>query len=305
MRWLIGNSAAADFYGMRRCAKAFSVAGLAVAGAAFVLAPGVRADTCPVEPVVPGCSTTTTTTPPPTTPPTTAPALPPSTTTTTQPAQTPRPAPDTAAAARRLFDLVNAERTSRGLPALTWRVEITAIAAPHTAAMAAKYDIWHNDAYFTTATHNALAAVFLGENVAMNPSIDNMHQRLMNSPHHRDNILDGRFRQVGIAVAAASDGELFATEDFAQPRAAAAAPAPKPAPAPKATTTTPPTTATAVDAPSAELALDSGAVQSLPGSLVHPHRTNHTPRPAAAGLAGLAALAMAGLGSVVRFLVRT
>jgi hypothetical protein len=86
--------------------------------------------------------------------------------------------------------------------------------------MAKAGDLWHNDAYFTPASHDALDAQTLGENVAMNADVDDMHRRLMASPHHRDNILDGRFSQLGVGVAVGKDGVLFATEDFVQPRVA-------------------------------------------------------------------------------------
>ena len=265
-----------------------AVVGLVLAGAGLILlAPGARAGDCPV-PSLPSCSAPTTT----------VPTLPPSTTTTTQPPR-PRPAPDTAAAARRLLELVNAERTARGLPALARRGDIDAIAVRHSTAMAAKYDIWHNDGYFTPTTKSSLGAVFVGENVAMNPGIENMHKRLMNSPHHRDNILDARFTQVGIGVAAAPDGELFATEDFAQPRAVAA---PRPTPvrpaavktaAPAAVTV--PTTAQA-DSALRPVSLDADAVMALPGGMAGMRGAvdGSRRRPLPVALVGLGLVALVG-----------
>jgi hypothetical protein len=172
--------------------------------------------------------------------------------------------PDTVAAADRLFALVNSERAAAGLPALARRAEVDAIAATHRTAMAAKGDLWHNDVYFSPATHQALGASYLGENVAMNRSIEDMHRRLMLSPHHRENILDPRFTQMGVAVAAAPDGVLYATEDFVQPKTVAA---PKPA-APKPAATKPaapkplPTT-TAPPAPSTTAAVAAPAVAAV------------------------------------------
>ena len=177
----------------------------------------------------------------PTSPPSTGSSLPLPplpTTTTTQP----RPKADPNVVAARLFELVNQERTSRGIPALTRRADVDRIAKAHGDRMAAAYTIWHNDDYFTAATKRLIGASFVGENVAKNSDIDDMHRRLMNSPDHRENILDRRFSQVGIGVGVAPNGELFGTEDFLTPLAAAApAPAPaapKPAPAPSTTTTT-------------------------------------------------------------------
>lgn len=171
-------------------------------------------------------STTTTSAPPPTTPTTLPPVLTPTT-------QAPRP-PDTQAAARRLFQLMNQERVARGLPAFARRSDVDTIAVAHSKRMAADGNIWHNDDYFTAATKNAIRAVFVGENVARNADIDDMHRRLMNSPDHRDNILNPRFTQVGVGVAVGANGALFGTENFLQPRSPQpAAPAPAPPPAPK------------------------------------------------------------------------
>jgi hypothetical protein len=99
------------------------------------------------------------------------------------------------------------------------------IARQHSGAMAAKASLWHNDDYFTPASHDRLQARTLGENVAMDPSVDDMHRALMNSPHHRANILDPRFRQVGIGLVFGASGSWFATQDFVEPRATAPAPA--------------------------------------------------------------------------------
>jgi hypothetical protein len=201
-------------------------------------------------------------------------------------------APDPTALANRLFALVNGERAAAGLPALVRRAEVDAIATSHSTAMAARGDIYHNDLYFSPATHQALGASYLGENVAMNRSIEDMHRRLMLSPHHRDNILDRRFTQIGVAVAAAPDGVLYATEDFVQPKTAAAPKpaAPKRAPVkpaavkPKPTTTAPPApTTTAFVAPVAEVvAVAPPVAVTMPATAAAPPATvlaAATPRP--------------------------
>lgn len=145
----------------------------------------------------------------------------------------PPPPPDTKAMARRLFNLMNQERTSRGLAPFTRRADVDAIAVGHSGRMAAKGTIWHNDEYFSPATKDRLQAAYLGENVARNADIDDMHRRLMNSPHHRDNILNPRFTQVGVGVAVGENGGLFGTENFMQPRTPRPSPPPpKPKPRP-------------------------------------------------------------------------
>ena len=104
------------------------------------------------------------------------------------------------AAADRLLQLVNEARSGAGLAGLTISSRAASIAADHSMAMAERGDIYHNPAYLTAATRSSLGARALGENVAMNGSVEAAHQRLMASPGHRANILNGAFDAVGIAV---------------------------------------------------------------------------------------------------------
>ena len=132
-------------------------------------------------------------------------------------------------AAGRLLELVNAERSSRGLGALSVRADVISIANPHSSAMASKRGIWHNDGYFSSGTRNGLRAKLLGENVAMNSSVDDAHRRLMNSPAHRNNILDGRFTQAGFSVVHDEAGTLYVTQNFMTPADAGTTASPAPA----------------------------------------------------------------------------
>ena len=172
------------------------------------------------------CPATTTAQPVPTAPaaPAPAPAAP---VQDSAPAPAPQPQAlptgEVPGAAARLLALVNQERAGAQLPALEWRDAIVAIAAGQSRAMADRGDIWHNDAYFTSATRAALGAHGLGENVAMNGSLDDAHRRLMASPGHRANILNGAFDAVGISVVRDATGALYVTQDFVDSRVAAKA----------------------------------------------------------------------------------
>lgn len=137
-----------------------------------------------------------------------------------QPAPSSQPAgtiAEAGGAADRMLALVNNERAAHGLGALSMRSDVVGIAAGHSRAMASKRTIWHNDAYFTSSNRSALRAKLLGENVAMNSSVDDAHRRLMNSPGHRANILDGRFTQVGISVVHDERGFFYFTQNFMTP----------------------------------------------------------------------------------------
>ncbi|HVM53321.1 MAG TPA: CAP domain-containing protein [Acidimicrobiales bacterium] len=180
---------------------------LGIGGAA---AGGTASEPCLFETLVtcPGAGappTTTTTEPPP-----------PTTTTTARPAMTAEEA------ASRLLAKVNEERVSAALPVLVPRDDVSAIAKDWSASMARAGALSHNDAYFARGTRERLQARALGENVARAPSVDEAHRALMASAGHRANILDGRFKVIGIG-AVRSGGSWWLTQNFVEPRPAAAA----------------------------------------------------------------------------------
>ena len=75
----------------------------------------------------------------------------------------------------------------------------------------------HNGGYLTVATLQRLGASGAGENVASGPSLEHIHQVLMQSPHHRANLLDPGFRLVGVAAVRTAAGMIYVTEDFLRP----------------------------------------------------------------------------------------
>ena len=219
-----------------RSVVAATLLGVAAVAATGAGSPAAAAGCTGLSTLFGGCRTTTTTAPPP--PPPVAPPPAP----TPPPPSAPQPIAglDLGAAARESLDLANRERVGAGLPPLEMRDDVAAVAAAHSARMAASGSIFHNSDLFTKATHASLAARSLGENVSMANSIAASHGGLMGSPPHRANILNPKFRVVGIGVAQVA-GVVYVTQDFvepsgAAPRAVAAAKpaaAPKPATAPK------------------------------------------------------------------------
>lgn len=121
------------------------------------------------------------------------------------------------AAAQRLLALMNEERRQVGAPPLARRADVDAVARDHSRQMAAAGRIWHHDAYFSSASRKRLDARRLGENVALNGSVEDAHRRLMASPGHRRNILDPGFTVVGVGVVRGDDA-WYLTEDFVEPR---------------------------------------------------------------------------------------
>jgi uncharacterized protein YkwD len=126
----------------------------------------------------------------------------------------------------RLYALVNAHRTAKGLHPLTVNARLAGIAKSWTSGMARTGNFAHNDALFSKASHRSLGMSTLGENVAFNYSVEAAHAALLNSPHHLYNIELPAFAVGGFAVVVDSTGKYWVTEDFGSAPRAVAAPAP-------------------------------------------------------------------------------
>ncbi|HUP69744.1 MAG TPA: CAP domain-containing protein [Acidimicrobiales bacterium] len=172
--------------------------------------------------VITNCTQPSSSPPPSSSPsqPSSQPAPQPSSQPSSQPAPAPAPArsiSEVNGAADRILAMVNNERASAGLGALSMRGDVVGIAHPHSTAMASKRTIWHNDAYFNDSTRAQLRSAARGENVAMNSSLEDAHRRLMASPGHRANIMNGGFTQAGFSVVQDEAGTLYVTQNFMTP----------------------------------------------------------------------------------------
>lgn len=103
-----------------------------------------------------------------------------------------------------MFALVNSERSKRGIAGLAWSPEIVAVARAHAK------DMWERK-YFGHISPDgkdvgdrldaARIKYFLaGENLALAPTVTTAMNGLMNSEGHRANILEPKFKKVGIGV---------------------------------------------------------------------------------------------------------
>jgi uncharacterized protein YkwD len=119
---------------------------------------------------------------------------------------------------RQLLNLVNAERARAGLSALQWDDHLAQAARLHTQRMADRRALSHQfrgepplpERVGSAGAHfNSVA-----ENIAYAGTVNELHDNLMHSPHHRANILDPKSNAIGIAFVE-RDGELYVTEDFA------------------------------------------------------------------------------------------
>lgn len=118
---------------------------------------------------------------------------------------------------RELFDAANRERRAQGLPSLKWNEALASAAHKHAEQMAQQGSIAHQfpgEASLPARASQAGARfVWLAENVDQAASANGIHQRLMNSPLHRANILDRDMDSVGIGTIM-RNGQWFAVEDF-------------------------------------------------------------------------------------------
>ena len=123
------------------------------------------------------------------------------------------------AAERRMVELVNEERTSRGLGALAVDLEMSAVARAHSADMAARDYFDHTnpdgDSPFDRMRAGGVSYRTAGENIAWAGSVERSHELLMDSTGHRENILRSAFGRIGIGVVSHPDHGVLVTQVFA------------------------------------------------------------------------------------------
>ena len=121
----------------------------------------------------------------------------------------------------RMLGLVNDERTSRGLAALVLDPRLVPIARQHSEEMFRLKYFGHqspvNGSPFDRLAAAGVSYTRAGENLAYAQSLAVAHRSLMDSPGHRDNILQPDFTRVGIGIVSAGPyGRMF-TQLFIRP----------------------------------------------------------------------------------------
>jgi hypothetical protein len=102
--------------------------------------------------------------------------------------------------------LLNDERRSNGLAPLLVMSELVAGARSQAQAMAEAGFLFHNPDLGSVLADGWAK---LGENVGIGYSAESLHQAFMNSPGHRDNVLDTGYEYVGIGVVLEDDGAIW------------------------------------------------------------------------------------------------
>lgn len=117
-----------------------------------------------------------------------------------------------------MIGLVNQERMSRGISALSYNSSLQGIAREHSKDMFGRGYFSHYSPEGKTVADRAQAAGIdyqvIGENLAYAPSLALAHQGLMNSPGHRANILSADYHQIGIGIMDGGVYGLMVTQVF-------------------------------------------------------------------------------------------
>jgi hypothetical protein len=125
---------------------------------------------------------------------------------------TPAPARATAAEEGELLSLINALRSSRGLRPAVVHAELRARADEWARRMAAARAIFHSP--LDQRVHADW--VRLGENVAVDVSVEAAERALEASPDHLTNLVSPAYDYVGIGVAHGADGGVYVVQEFMQ-----------------------------------------------------------------------------------------
>ncbi|HEX9696321.1 MAG TPA: CAP domain-containing protein [Actinomycetota bacterium] len=105
---------------------------------------------------------------------------------------------------------VNHEHYLRKLRSLAVWESLSNTARNHSCAMARGDRLYHNP----SLTKQVRGWRMLGENVAVGWNLYEIHKAWMASRSHRDNILDGRYRALGVGICRGASGAYWVTTIF-------------------------------------------------------------------------------------------
>ncbi|MEP6849562.1 MAG: CAP domain-containing protein [Acidobacteriota bacterium] len=126
-------------------------------------------------------------------------------------------------AERRTFDLINQQREKHGLQSLNWSDDAARLARLHSRNMAEKNFFSHRGLDGSMVNDRAeQIGIFdwraIGENIAFNRGydqpIDIAVEKWLESPSHRENLLNKQWIETGVGIAVARDGSYYFTQVF-------------------------------------------------------------------------------------------
>lgn len=117
-----------------------------------------------------------------------------------------------------MLRLINEERATHGLNALTMNETARTVARAYSTDMFARGYFSHinleGKSPFDRMRAGGVEFNAAGENLALAPTLALAHQGLMNSPGHRANILSDRYHTVGIGIIDGGPYGLMVTQNF-------------------------------------------------------------------------------------------
>jgi len=109
--------------------------------------------------------------------------------------------------------MVNEERSKRVIAPLVRIRELDGIAREQAQRMADENTLFHSIPDELQSKFNRRSRR-LGENVARGDNIRNIHKFMMGSTTNKNNIIDRRYTNMGMATARGSDGKLYLCQVF-------------------------------------------------------------------------------------------
>jgi uncharacterized protein YkwD len=118
----------------------------------------------------------------------------------------------------KMLELVNQERTKRGLKPLYWDPQLVPVARSHSQDMFSRgyfshYTLEGKDP-FDRMKAAGIKYYSAGENLALGPTLSICHEGLMNSPGHKANILNTSYGRVGIGILDGGAYGLMISQEF-------------------------------------------------------------------------------------------
>jgi len=117
--------------------------------------------------------------------------------------------------------LLNESRRNAGLDSLKVNLQLSRLAADYAVDMRTRKFFAHIDPDGKDPFERMAAAGIdfpnAGENIALSPDVETAHRMLMESPLHRENILNPKFAEIGIGVRPDSRGGVYLVQEFIGP----------------------------------------------------------------------------------------
>jgi uncharacterized protein YkwD len=113
---------------------------------------------------------------------------------------------------RQLHVLVNETRDRHQVGSLKIRRFLVRAARQHSQEMASTGVLEHSEDLASVGDGRKWEII--GENIGFGPSVDILHDAFLNSPPHRENELNRKYRWVGVGFAQDADGRYWVTVLF-------------------------------------------------------------------------------------------